>query len=109
MKSKLGIAIVTRKTRLQGLKERYATADMAAFALAQAQVHEQARRNPQAVPQAPALPGQKRKQAKRDDARQSESDAEVTIHAYRREDEAYQGSLEQLERELDFGLPLKFV
>src|SRR5687767_2370870 len=110
MGSKLGIAVVTRETRMQGLRRRYATTGMAAFALEQAQVHERARRNPQAVPQARPLPGQTRKQASPDKAEvHNESDAEVTIHAYQVEDDAYRGSLERLERDLDFGLPLKFV
>ena len=68
MGSKLGIAIVTRKTRMQGLRERYATASMAAFALEQAQVHEQARRSPQAAPK----PGRKARGLRR-----QQSDKEI--------------------------------
>lgn len=96
---------------MQGLRERYATASMAAFALEQAQVHERARRNPHDIrTTGRAVSGKKRQQAERHKSQESGAEqVEATIQAYQVEDDAYRSSLERLERELDFGLPLKFV
>ncbi len=112
MGPKPGIAIITRKTRMQGLRERYATTGMAAFALEQAQVHERARRKPKTAPKVRqmrrGLPASTLDDDN-DSQKETGESGEVTIHAYQVEDDAYRGSLEQLQRELDFGLPLKFV
>ncbi|MGE0606031.1 MAG: hypothetical protein AB7O62_02820 [Pirellulales bacterium] len=105
---KLGIAVVTRKTRMQGLRERYATASMAAFALGQAQVHERARRAAHDSRGNPAKAATRQVSRAVPETDYDET-AEATIRAYQQEDDAYRGSLEALERELDFGLPIKFV
>lgn len=89
------IVVVTRETRMQGLKQRWATAGQARFFLAQARAHEVARREP--------ARGVRAKQA-----------AAATLHeadfsTYESEDRRYQNVLHQLERDFDFGLPVKFI
>jgi hypothetical protein len=77
------IVIVTRPTRLQGLRQRWGTVGFAKFRLAAA--HAQVERQIRSAPAA----------------------QEAEFDVYAREDEAYRRTLERLERELDFDLPLK--
>lgn len=93
------IALVTRETRLAGLRARWATAKAAAFRLQQAALHEVELRR-----------------ARRARASMTVADeAELAVAAealadeeeYEHEDEIYLGSLQQLLRELDLGYPVK--
>jgi NAD kinase len=89
-----GIAVVTRKTRYRGLLERYATRGQAKFKLKQARLQEKARARPNVTLRQAAL---------------DEVEAEQDFIEYEAEDQAYQRTLEQLEQDLDLGLPLLFV
>src|SRR5882757_4111939 len=90
-----GIAIVTRPTRLQGLRERWGTTRQAKFLLKQAHAVEaeraQAVQSSQGPAQAYAPP------------------ADADFDAYEQEDAVYRGTIETLHRELDFGLPVKLL
>jgi len=84
-----GIVVITRKTQMEGLVARYGTRGQAKFVLAQAALHE-AERNPPAK------------------ARQAVSEA-LDFAVAQRADETYQNTLEQLERDLDLGVPVHFI
>ncbi len=97
------IAVVTRETRLAGLKARWATARQAAFRLQLAAAPEiELRRN-------------RRAKGRRTPA--ADDDAELAVAAealaddmeYEDEDRVYRDSLAQLLREIDVGFPLKTV
>ncbi|MGD9646503.1 MAG: hypothetical protein AB7U73_12380 [Pirellulales bacterium] len=88
------IVVVTRETRLQGLRQRWATASQAKFYLRQARAHEVVRRQ--------AAPAARRAAA-------SQQFQEADFSTYEREDRRYQEVVQSLERELDFGLPVKFI
>lgn len=96
MKAQQGIAIVTRPTRLAGLLARHVTAGQARFVLKQAQAHELERRAKEHPGEdaAAALPA---------------AAAEAEFAEYQREDEAYRRTLETLQRELDFDVPIRLV
>src|SRR5687767_2096829 len=89
-----GIAVVTRKTRLKGLLERWGTKGQAKFRLKQVRLREAARVRPEVT----------LRQAAVEDAQ-----AEEDYLEYEKEDQAYQHTLERLEEDLDLGLPLAFV
>ena len=97
------IAIVTRETRLAGLKARWATAKQAAFRLQQAAAHEVEFRRKQ------------RGMGHRKAAAVDEAELAVAAEAladddeYDDEDRVYQQSLTQLQREIEFGFPVKAV
>src|SRR5258708_31505992 len=85
-----GIAVVTRKTRMEGLLARWATRPAAKFALAQAKVGELAR-------------------AGKLDQRSANRAAEVEYQDLDLEDVAYHETLARLRSELDFDFPIQFV
>lgn len=84
-----GIVVVTRKTQMEGLVARYGTRGQAKFMLAQAALHE-AERNPQAK------------------TRKGVSEA-LDFSVAQRVDEKYQHTVEQLERDLDLGVPVHVI
>ena len=88
------IVIVTRPTRLQGLRERWGTARQAKFVLQQAHAVESER---SALPQ--ASKGKLR----------AASHSPADFDDYDREDASYQRTIARLQRELDFGLPIKVL
>jgi hypothetical protein len=92
------IVVVTRETRLQSLRARWGTAGQAKFLLRQAHLQE-------AELRAGAAPVTARGRAKAVAA--ASEDAEFS--AYEREDDAYQRTIAQLGKDLDFGLPVKFL
>lgn len=77
------IVVVTRPTRLQGLRERWGTLGFAKFRLAAAHAHE----------------GPQRKGGV----------DEADFAVYAQEDDVYRHTLERLERALDFDLPIKLL
>jgi len=85
-----GIAVVTRKTRMEGLLARWATRPAARFALAQAKVGELAR-------------------AGKLDQTSATRVAEVEYQDLDREDVVYHETLAHLRSELDFDVPIQFV
>ena len=89
------IVIVTRRTRLEKLRERWVTTPQVMFALKQAHVHEgERRRKDSRSTKTIALP---------------EVAAEADFAEYQHEDDRYQKTVDQLERDLDFGMPLKLL
>lgn len=90
-----GIAIVTRPTRLQGLRQRWGTKRQAQFLLKQAHAVEAER--------ARAV------KSSRHAAQTYAPPADADFDAYEREDAVYQGTIETLHRELEFGLPIKLL
>lgn len=102
-----GIAVVTRKTRLQGLLARHVTPRQVKFHLAAARRQERVRQGKEAFAQAvrPAS-GLGTKTAA---APQQVAPEDMDYAEYEDEDQDYQVAINLLERELDFGLPLKFV
>jgi hypothetical protein len=97
------IAVVTRETRLAGLKARWATAKQAAFRLQLAVAHEMELRRERR--------GKGRRSAARDDEAElaQAAGALADDDEYTEEDRVYQQSLTQLLREVDVGVPLKTV
>jgi NAD kinase len=85
-----GIAVVTRKTRMQGLLERWATRPAAKFRLAQAKVGELVRSG-------------------KGDQQWAAQAAEVEYQDLDREDVVYQETLARLRSELDFDVPVQYV
>jgi len=85
-----GIAVVTRKTRLQGVLARWATRGQARFMLAQAAVHERVRQGRRATPAVLSA-------------------ADEQFAGLEDEDAAYQRALARLQKDLDFGLPIQFL
>lgn len=94
MKPSSSIVVVTRPTRLEGLRARWGTKKQAKFVLQRAHAIEEERaaksRAPQARPQA------------------ATSDA-ASFDEYVQEDEVYQQTIDRLQRELDFGVPVKVL
>src|SRR5579871_3821856 len=88
------IVIVTRPTRLQGLRARWGTARQAKFVLAQAALVDEDRQS-----------GGKARRGKRSAAKSTAADFEE----YDREDSVYHRSIDELRRQLDFGLPIKVL
>jgi hypothetical protein len=92
------IVVVTRETRLQNLTARWGTARQAKFLLRQAHLHE-------AELRAGSAPTTAR--GRRAPTAATLEDADFS--AYELEDDAYQSTLAQLGKDLDFGLPVKFL
>jgi len=90
------IVVVTRQTRLEGLKHRWGTLPQAKFVLKQAHAHEDLLE--QASPRSS-------KALQRSSAVHEEAD----FLAYEEEDAAYQEGLDALHKDLDFGLPIKLL
>lgn len=90
------LVVVTRPTRMQGLKERWVTASAAKFLIRAAHDVEEERRRSQG---AAALRGKGNTLAA----------AEADFDDYEDEDATYQHARETLARELDIGLPVKFL
>ena len=91
------IIVVTRKTRLAEVLERFHTRPQARFYLARARAIEVLRREPAAAPAGRASPA-------------AELPAEESdFSEYQREDDVYRAALETLERALDFGLKVQKV
>lgn len=99
------IAIVTRPTRLEGLKRRWGTVGQAQFLLAQAHAHEDDLRAKRAAPV--AAPGVRRQKKAATPARAVQQ--HVDFGGYAEEDRIYQQIVDRLEDELQFGLPVKRV
>lgn len=89
--SRPGIAVVTRKTRMAGMLERWATRGAAKFRLVQAKIIERARANAD-FDEADALAA-----------------AEEEYDDLAEEEDVYQQVVQRLHSELDFGLPVQFV
>jgi NAD kinase len=97
------IAVVTRETRLEGLKARWATASAAAFRLQQAVDHEvEVRRK--AMARAGYSLG-----ASADSMLMEMAGAFADEEEYESEDSAYQRAVRQLMNELDLGYPVKKI
>ncbi|MBI2825148.1 MAG: NAD+ kinase [Planctomycetia bacterium] len=97
MRSKPSIVIVTRQTRLAGLREKWVTAGQARFRLAAAHLQEGELRKA-------AAPAAKRAAAP---AALEDALAEADFLAYEEEDAAYRRAIEQVHRELDLELPVR--
>lgn len=97
-----GIALVTRPTRLEGLRRRWGTAGQVKFAIAQAHEHEALRR-------APAAPKRGQTRAKLAAAVAEATPAAAAFAEYEDEDRTYQQVVERIEQALDFGLPVRRV
>jgi NAD kinase len=85
-----GIVVVTRKTRMEGLLERWSTRPSAKFRLVQAKVGELMRSG-------------------KSDQRSATRAAEVEYQDLDREDVAYHETLTRLRSELDFDVPVQYV
>ncbi len=116
------IVIVTRQTRLRGLRARWGTASQAKFVLAQAHKHEQLRRSEQAQQRARKIqpqPSTMRRDARRGVSRAApdgepdhlavEPAPEAEFADYLLEDQAQESTIDRLSRELDFGLPVRVL
>lgn len=97
-----GITVVTRPTRLQGLLGRWATRGQAKFVFKRNRVVEFAQRQKLA-----RAPSEHRAAARAVQA--VEQDALEDFDELESEDDNYQSVLDQLRRDLDFGLPLHFI
>ncbi|MFK7766283.1 MAG: hypothetical protein AB8B55_03495 [Mariniblastus sp.] len=100
------IAVVTRETRLQNLKQRWVTSSNVAFRMQQAATHEHAR-----------LKGKRRKMATADMLDEADFDLQAIAASealsdddeLRDEDVTYSEALKKLLYEIDFGYPVKKV
>lgn len=90
------LTIVRRETRLQGLKAKWGTVGQAKFML-------RAAREQQAELVAPAMAKRMRSKKKTASLEQADFDD------YQLEDNQYQDVIDRLERELDFGMPIKVL
>ena len=90
-----GIAVVTRPTRLAGLRARWGTKSQAKFVLRAARAQEQVLHR-----DAPA---------KSRSTQIVDLPPDAEFGEYEREDAAYQRAVERILRDLDFGLPVKRV
>jgi NAD kinase len=97
------IAVVTRETRLEGLKARWATANAAAFRMQAAVGHEVERRKQRAKKAGIALT----EQAEYNMLQAVDMLAEGDV--YEAEDDIYQATVRKLMSELDLGLPVKRI
>jgi hypothetical protein len=94
----LGIAIVTRPTRLEGLRRRWGTLGQAKFRMSQAHAIEAERRSG----------GATRRGGKLQHARPVQTQ-QADFDEYEHEDDIYQRVIDDLQRELQFGMPIKLV
>jgi NAD kinase len=98
------IALVTRETRLEGLKARWATASAAAFRLQQAVDHEvEVRRKRR------AMRGHSEEDESADSLLMEVAGAFADEKEYESEDSNYQRAVGQLMQELDLGYPVKKI
>jgi hypothetical protein len=104
MQTQPGIVIVTRPTRLEGLRARWVTKDQARFVLRAAHLQEKERRRAVAPRVAKAVAAAPSRSAARP---ASDLLADVDFLAYEAEDDVYRATLERLRRDLDFGLPVR--
>lgn len=86
-----GIAVVTRSTRLEGLRRRWGTLGNAKFRMQLAQVQENVAR------------------AKQQQSPVDLDDNDAAFSAYEEEDEVYQSAVDEIERQLQVGLPIRKV
>ena len=99
----LSIAIVTKPTRISGIKRRWATASSAAFRMEQAASHEVERRRKKLSAMGDSL-------CEQDLADVSEAvDMLSDNDQYQSESDTYEAALELLLSELDIGYPLQIV
>jgi NAD kinase len=99
-----GITVITRPTRLEGLKKRWGTAGQAKFVMRAMRAHA-ALAEPEASSR--TMTQGKRKIVPQQTVKAALPDAEFEF--YQREEDAYEGAIQRLERDLDFGLPIKFL
>lgn len=97
------IAVVTRETRLAGLKARYATMGAAAFRMQRAVEHEVERRRQLMALRGVALDEEAADSLLMDVA------ALADESEYESEDEVYQRTIRKLMAELDLGFPIKKI
>src|SRR5262245_61751761 len=97
------IAVVTRETRLAGLKARYATASAAAFHIHQAVGHEVERRRVAMKKRGRTL------KAADEEKIVAVAGALADESEYRSEDDIYQQTVARLMAELDLGYPVKKI
>jgi hypothetical protein len=102
-----GIAIVSSPTRLEGLRRRWGTVGQAKFRLKQAHQHEMAlRAGPDANLQGNT---QAKRGPKRLAAPLPKAQEQADFEDYLEEDAVHKDVIDQLEDELQFGLPVKRV
>lgn len=97
------IAVITRDTRLEGLKQRWGTANQADFLLDAAVNHEVERRRKTRAKQGITVS---------DEDIHEFADTAIALtdrESYEQEDAQYNQSLKQLFRELDLGIPVREV
>jgi hypothetical protein len=97
----LAITIVTRQTRLEGLRQRWGTVGQAKFLLAAAHEHAELAEVAEASGSRAS-----RSQPRRPTGKAS---VEADFDMYQREEAVYKDALEKLEQELNFGLPVKVL
>ena len=95
------IVIVTRTTRLAGLRNRWGTAGQAEFRLKSAQATESAFETQNVM-----LGSQKGKKSKK---APSKARPQANFEDYVTEDRIYQHEVSELEKELQFGVPVKVI
>lgn len=101
MRSPPSIALVTHPTRLEGLRRRWGTLGQAKFRLKMAHEQEDALRAGGAGPKTATLRTARQKQVRKPQ--------QADFDEYRQEDDVYRQVVDQLENELQFGLPVKRV
>jgi hypothetical protein len=115
--SRPAIALVTRPTRLAGLREKFATLGQARFYLDQARQHQaltdshRGGRQPQRARRETALrgPRQQKRAGAAGQATPSAATQQTGFEEYQAEDQQFRAALERLGKELDFGLPVIHV
>lgn len=97
------IAVITRETRLAGLKARWATGGAATFRLKQAAFHEVERRRQR-------LAKMGRQIATREEQELAATGGALASHEeYESEDRVYQRAVQELLREIELGYPVQIV
>lgn len=96
-----GIVVVTRQTRLQGLRARWVTDEQAKFRLVQAHAIDSASRDTGSK--------QQTKKSNTSGKRKTAANSAADFSEYQAEDQIYAETLKQLKRDLQFDLPLKFI
>jgi hypothetical protein len=107
MMSLAGIALVYAPTRLEGLRRRWGTKGQAKFRLKQARVHEMALRQGATATANQLQRG--RKTGKQAAANQAPVQQQAEFDDYEEEDQLQRDVIDELEDELQFGLPVKRV
>ncbi len=97
MRESLSIVVVTRSTRLESLRARWGTEGQISFLLARVHDAEQERQG-----SAPVLATKRR-------GKQRPATGDADFVEYKEEDAAYRRALATVERQLDFGLPVKLL